>query len=152
VQRPIAVTFGTVVVVEEIGTVVVVDEVGTVVVVESLVGMFGIEAPVENRHPDPGGLKAVKLTIGGGRFLDGPGGCVVGVDVVEERTEVVVFDEFVDVVDVVTCNVVVGSAAMERWSSLSWNPTMMRAETQSPSTTRKGQPGRASSRVDSLGI
>jgi hypothetical protein len=107
---------------------------------------LGLGAPVENRHPAPGGLNAVMLTIGGGRVFDGPT-CVVGVVGVVDvavATLVVVPDALVVVVVVVVvCEVVVASAAGEWCSSLSWKPTMTRADTQSPSPTRKGQLGPA---------
>jgi hypothetical protein len=89
----------------------VVDDVVVVVVVTF--GGLGTGAPVEKRHPAPGGVKADMLTIGGGRFFVGSVGCVVGVvgvdDVVEPLVVVVI-----DVVDVVTRTVVVGSAAVGR--------------------------------------
>jgi hypothetical protein len=123
---------------------------GTVVVTLVVVdvdAVFGSGAPVESRHPVPGGVNADMLTMGGGRFFDGPDGCVV---VVGATGPVVVGP--LAVVDVVArCVVVVGSAAVDR-CSFNWNPTMMSAETQSPRTTRKGQLGPAPPRVDSLGI
>src|SRR5450631_2764432 len=70
VQRPIA---------DTVGTEVVVDDAIVVVVLEA---PFGFGAPVANRHPAPGGLNAAMFTIGGGRFFEGPGGWVVGVVVV----------------------------------------------------------------------
>jgi hypothetical protein len=123
------------------------DVVGTEVdVVVAPPDELGLGAPVENRHPAPGGLNAVMLTIGGGRVFDGPA-CVVGVVRVVDvagATLVVVPDALVVVVVVVVvCEVVVASAAGERCSSLSWKPTMTRADTQSPSPTRKGQLGPA---------
>lgn len=95
-QRPIADTVGTDVAVD-------------VAVVEP--GFLGIGAPVENRHPAPGGLNAAILMIGGGRLFDGPSRGVVGVDDVEDRTVVVGLDVLIDVVE---CSVVVASAAGER--------------------------------------
>jgi hypothetical protein len=54
---------GTVVVVLEVDVDTVVEvDVDTVVVVVPLEALLGIGAPVENRHPDPGGLKAAMLT------------------------------------------------------------------------------------------
>ena len=109
----------------------------------------GLGAPVENRHPAPGGLNAVMLMMGGGRVLDRPDSCVVGVVDVTVPTLVVVPDT---VIVVVVCEVVVASAAGEWCSSFSWKPTMTSADTQSPSPTRKGQLGPAPLRVDSLSI
>ena len=102
VQRPIAVTCG---------AVVVVDDVALLVVVVADVPL-GVGAPVANRQPEPGGLKAVMLTIGGGRFVSGVVGGVLGV------VEVVPFAVGdVAVVDGVTRSVVLGvlgAAAGER--------------------------------------
>jgi hypothetical protein len=108
----------------------------------------GVGAPVENRHPPPGGEKAAMLTIGGGRFFAGPDGWVVGVVDVEGPLVVV---GPVGVVEGVV-NVVVATAAVGWCSSFNWKPTTMSAETHSPSTTRRGQLGWAPSRTDSLGI
>ena len=127
VQRPIIGTDGTEVVV--VGFVVVLSEVPP-----------GIGAPVENRHPAPGGLNAVMLTMGGGRFVEGPMGWVVGVvDVPVAMLVVVARPAPV----VVVWSVVVASAAGEWCSPFSWNPTMMSTDTQSPSPTLKGQLGPA---------
>jgi hypothetical protein len=58
-------------------------DVDAFVVVESD-ALLGIGAPVSKRHPAPGTLKALRLTIGGGRFFDGPDGGVVDGDVVRD--------------------------------------------------------------------
>jgi hypothetical protein len=141
VQRPTAVTGDDVVVVDD-GALLV-----AVVPEESL----GDGAPVANRQPAPGGLKAVMLIFGAGRFVSGFVGCVLGVvGIVLGVVEPVLF-----VVGDVTCRVVggvVGVAAGEWCPSFSWNPTMTSAVTQSPRTTRRVQPGRAPSRVDVVGI
>jgi hypothetical protein len=131
VQRPIGDVVGTEV-----------DVVGDVVVAPP--DEPGLGAPVENRHPAPGGLNAVMLMMGGGRVFDGPA-CVVGVvGVVDVAVPtLVVVPDVVVVVVVVACEVVVASAAGEWCSSFSWKPTMTRADTQSPSPTRKGQLGPA---------
>jgi hypothetical protein len=101
VQRPITVTGGNVVV-----------DVAVSVVVVDAEGAVGSGAPVENRQPAPGGLNAAILTIGGGRFVDGPMGAVVVGEVDVVGPVVVVGPAPVDVV--VECCVVVGSAAVER--------------------------------------
>jgi hypothetical protein len=88
--------------------VVVVDAVAPLVVVLSEVPL-GIGAPVANRQPAPGGLNAVMLTTGGGRFVSG----VVGRVVVVEAVPFFLVGG-VAVVDGVTCIVVVGVAAGER--------------------------------------
>jgi hypothetical protein len=102
--------------------VVVVDDVALLVVVVPDV-LLGVGAPVANRQPAPGGLKAVMLMSGGGRFVSGVVGCVLGVvgcvlGVVGCVLGVVESVLFVvgDVVVVVgvTCSVVVGVAAGER--------------------------------------
>ena len=90
------------------------------------------------------------FTIGGGRFGDGPDGWVV-VGVVDDDGPLVVVGPLL-VVEDVECSDVVVMAAGERCASFSWKPTMTSAETQSPSTTRKGQLGPAPVRVDSCGI
>jgi len=90
------------------------------------------------------------FTIGGGRFVGGPEGWVVLGVVVDEGP--VVVDGALLVVDDVEGSDVVVMAAGERCASFSWKPTMTSAETQSPSTTRKGQLGPAPVRVDSCGI
>src|ERR1019366_6833906 len=104
VQRPIG---------DGVGTEV--DVVGDVVVAPP--DEPGLGAPVENRHPAPGGLNAVMLMMGGGRVLDRPDSCVVGVVDVTVPTLVVVPDT---VIVVVVCEVVVASAAGEWCSSFSW--------------------------------
>jgi hypothetical protein len=136
VQRPIA---------EIVGTVVVVELVDDELVVELV--EIGLGAPVENRHPAPGGLNAVILTTGGGSCIGGPDGCVVGVVDVEGRLVVEP-----DAIDVVEREVVVDVAAGEWCSLFSWNPTTTSTETHSPSPTRKGQLGPAPGRVASFGI
>jgi hypothetical protein len=109
--------------------VVVVDDVALLVVVVPDV-LLGVGAPVANRQPAPGGLKADMLMSGGGRFVSGVVGCVLGVvgcvlgvvgcvlGVVGCVLGVVESVLFVvgDVVVVVgvTCSVVVGVAAGER--------------------------------------
>jgi hypothetical protein len=86
VHRPIADSVGTNVVVE------------VAIVVELLGELIGIGAPVENRHPAPGGLNAAILIIGGGSFFDDPGGWVVAVVDVGDPTVVVGPDGGLDVV------------------------------------------------------
>lgn len=142
-QWPITVTGGSVVEDDGVIDVDVVDDV-----------LPGTGAPVEKRQPAPGGLNASMLTSGGGRFSSGAEGCVVvvgvGVGVVGVVGPLLVVGPDAVVV-AVECTVVVGSAEVE-WRLFSWKPTMMSAETQSPSTTLRGHLGRAPSRVDSLGI
>jgi hypothetical protein len=87
-----------------------VDVVGPLVVDVSD-GVEGIDAPVENRQPAPGGLNTAMLTTGGGRFFDGGDGCVVGVVDVADRLVVVGTEA---VVDGVVRSVVVVVAAGER--------------------------------------
>jgi hypothetical protein len=124
-------------------------DVDAFVVVESD-GPLGVGAPVSNRHPAPGGLKALRLTIGGGRSFDGPvGGVVDGVVVRDGEVPSLVVGPEGDVV--VGGRVVVESAAVEWWP-FNWKPMTTSAVTQSPSTTRRVQPGRAPSRVGSFGI
>jgi len=132
VQRPIAAIVGTVVVV-----VVVVVDVDTLVVDE--LDVLGIGAPVENRQPAPGGLNAVMLTKGGGKTFASFDGGVVGVVVVGAPMVVVGSEAAVD--EVVW--VVVVGAAVGGGSCFSSNPTMMSADTHSPSPTRRGQLGTA---------
>jgi len=115
-------------------------------VVVDVDGVLGSGAPVESRQPAPGGVNADMLTMGGGKFFNGPDGWVV----VGAAGPVVVGSAAVVVV-AARCVVVVELAAVER-CSFSWNPTMMSADTQSPSMTRKAQLGPATSRVDSRGI
>jgi hypothetical protein len=116
-------------------------------IVVELAGVPGLGAPVENRQPAPGALNAVILTIGGGRFVDGPVGWVVGVVGGAVPTLVVVADdELVVVIEVVV------TAAGEWCSPFSWKPMTMSTDTHTPSPTRKGQLGPAPGRVDSLGI
>jgi hypothetical protein len=103
VQCPIAEIVGTVVDED-------VDVVGPLVVDVSD-GVEGIDAPVENRQPAPGGLNTAMLTTGGGRFFDGGDGCVVGVVDVADRLVVVGTEA---VVDGVVRSVVVVVAAGER--------------------------------------
>jgi hypothetical protein len=103
---------------EIVGTVVVKDvDVVAPLVVDVSDGEVGIGAPVEKRHPAPGGLNAAMLTTGGGRFFEGCDGCdgcvvdVVGVVDVEDRSVVVGSEA---VVDGVVRSVVVVAAAGER--------------------------------------
>jgi hypothetical protein len=94
------------------------------------------------------------LTMGGGRLVGGDGGGVVvddGGAVLDDGVLPVVVGPVCVVVEV-EGSVVVVMAAGERCSSFSWKPTTTSAETQSPSTTRKGQLGPAPVRVDSCGI
>lgn len=95
------------------GVVVVLDDVAVLVDVSS--DELGIGAPVAIRQPAPGGLNAVILTTGGGRFVSIVVGCVVGVfgfvGVVVAPLFVVV--GVVAVVDELIGNVVVGVAAGE---------------------------------------
>ena len=97
----------------EIGGTVVDEDVDVVgpLVVDVSDGVEGIDAPVENRQPAPGGLNTAMLTTGGGRFFDGGDGCVVGVVDVADRLVVVGTEA---VVDGVVRSVVVVVAAGER--------------------------------------
>jgi hypothetical protein len=90
-----------------VGTVV--DVVVVSVGVELSVVLLGSGAPVEKRQPAPGGLNAVMLTMGGGKFLGGGEG---GVVVDDGDVSLLVVGPVADV-DVVVCCVVVGSAEGE---------------------------------------
>jgi hypothetical protein len=103
--------------------VVVVDDVASLVEVVPDVPL-GVGAPVANRQPAPGGLKAVMLMTGGGRSVSGVVGggvlgvvgCVLGVvgGVLGVVDSVLFVVGDVAVVVGVTCSVVVGVAAGER--------------------------------------
>jgi hypothetical protein len=101
-----------------------------------------VGAPVLNRQPDPGGLNVARLTSGVGSLIcDGVAGVVVvGATAVVVGCEVGTVVVTVDGMDVVE-RMVVGDATVGWCESLSWKPTIMSADTQMPSTTRRGHVG-----------